>query len=262
MSAQPLAAAREAALAAARIIADRFGRLDDAQVQKKGENDFVTEVDKAAEAAIIETLHRHFPGHQVLAEEGGYYYPDDPYLWVIDPLDGTTNFIQNIPHFSISLALLEDKIPVFGLIYDPILKEMFSAQAGQGSFLNGQPIHVSRKPSLELTLGATGFPFRSHQVLSGYLQVLKTILDQAKDVRRCGSAALDLAYTACGRYDFFWEAFLQPWDFLAGGVIVEEAGGQTGNFSGQELAVRPDSVLAANPALFKDLLTIIQKNFV
>ena len=204
---------------------------------------------------------QEFPGHRLLAEESGYSAQASEFLWVIDPLDGTTNFIHGLPHFAVSLALLENGRVIFGLIYDPISHERFHAHLGRGAFLNERPIAVSRTAKLGAALGATGFPFKAPERLAAYAQAFKSLLASCKDMRRCGSAALDLAYTACGRYDFFWEAHLLPWDFMAGKLLVSEAGGLSGDFRGNELAVRTGSVLAANKMLYPDLLRLIGGNF-
>jgi myo-inositol-1(or 4)-monophosphatase len=258
---QLLKVALQAAHKAGDLIGRNFQNLQNADIQAKGENDFVTRIDKEAEAIIGNVIAGHFPGHQILAEEGGLSWQKSEYLWVIDPLDGTTNFIQGIPHFAISLALLRNGTVIFGLIYDPLSRECFHAYAGQGAFLNDARIVVSRTAKMSSALGSTGFPFKALQFLEQYSNVFKIMLSQCQDLRRCGSAALDLAYTACGRYDFFWEAHLLPWDFMAGKLIVEEAGGKTSNFLGRELLVQTSSVLAANQTLYPKILKIISSNF-
>ena len=245
---------REAARKAGEIIQANFRALAAEDIHGKGENDFVTRVDREAEAAIIGIITREFPHHRVLAEEGGYSTVSSDYLWVIDPLDGTTNFIHGIPHFAVSLALLKNDRVIFGLIYEPLSGELFHAGLGRGAFLNGRPIAVSGTSGLDSALGATGFPFKAPDRAAAYAAAFKSLLPKCKDMRRCGSAALDLAYTACGRYDFFWEAHLLPWDFMAGKLLISEAGGLSGDFAGNELAVRKGSVLAANNALYPLLL--------
>jgi myo-inositol-1(or 4)-monophosphatase len=251
----------EAVHAAGDRIRRDFQNLASADIQVKGKNDFVTRVDREAEALIIRVLLKEFPQHQILGEESGYSRRKNKYLWVIDPLDGTTNFIHGIPHFAVSLALLERKEVVFGLIHDPLSGDCFHAASGQGAFLNSQPIAVSRMACLDSALGATGFPFKAPEHLSAYSKAFKALLPKCKDMRRCGSAALDLAYVACGRYDFFWEAHLLPWDFLAGKLLIAEAGGFSSDFAGKELAVRKGTVLAANKILYPVLLKEIGKYF-
>lgn len=249
-----LRTAARAAKKAGELIRGSFQNLSSADVEKKGRNDFVTRVDREAEAAIAAIILKEFPGHRILAEESGDSAAASDFLWVIDPLDGTTNFIHGIPHFAVSLALLEKERLVFGLIYDPLSEERFHAGLGRGAFLNDQPIAVSRTRTIAAALGATGFPFKAPAQADAYAAAFKNLLSKCKDMRRCGSAALDLAYTACGRYDFFWEAHLLPWDFMAGRLLIAEAGGRSGDFSGEELAVRTGSVLAANNSLYPLLL--------
>jgi myo-inositol-1(or 4)-monophosphatase len=258
---QLLKIALQAVQEAGDLIKSNFQNLQASDIQSKGKNDFVTRVDREAEAVISRILLKEFPRHQILAEESGYSSRKNKYLWVIDPLDGTTNFIQGIPHFAISLALLANGKVILGLIYDPLSEERFHAIKGQGAFLNNRPMAVSRKKTLRSAFGATGFPFKAPQFLEAYTSTFRDLLSRCQDMRRCGSAALDLAYTACGRYDFFWEAHLLPWDFMAGKLIVEEAGGMASDFQGRELRVRTGSVLAANKALYQKILKIISSNF-
>ncbi len=251
----------QAAHAAGDVICCSFQKLAASDVQAKGKNDFVTRVDLKAEAVIKKVILEKFPRHRILAEETGYSAEAGEYLWVIDPLDGTTNFIHDIPHFAVSLALLKSNQVVFGLIYDPLSGDEFHAASGQGAFLNGQSITVSRTPELDSALGATGFPFKAPELVTPYSRTFKSLISRCEDMRRCGSAALDLAYTACGRYDFFWEAFLRPWDFMAGKLLIAEAGGLSSDFAGKELAVKTSSVLAANKSLYPQLLKIIGNYF-
>ncbi|MCX6557367.1 MAG: inositol monophosphatase family protein [Candidatus Aminicenantes bacterium] len=250
-----------AARKAGEVIGDNFQKLQHEDIRSKGKNDFVTRVDREAEAAIKEIILDEFPGHRILAEEGGLSAHKGEFLWVIDPLDGTTNFIQGIAHFSVSLALMKNSSVIFGLIYDPILLECFHAAAGQGAFMNDAPIMVSKIKLMSSAFGATGFPFKAPHLLTPYADVFKILMPQCQDLRRCGSAALDLAYVACGRYDFFWESHLLPWDFMAGKLIVEEAGGTTSDFSGKELPLQTSSVLAANRHLHPMLLDLIGPYF-
>ncbi len=258
---QLLKIALQAVQEAGDMIGSNFQNLQDSDIQAKGKNDFVTRVDQEAEIIIKRTILKEFPRHQVLGEESGYSKRKSKYLWVIDPLDGTTNFIQGIPHFAISMALMVNGKVVLGLIYNPLSEERFHAIEGQGAFLNNRRIAVNKKKTLRSAFGATGFPFKAPQFLEAYANTFRDLLSRCQDMRRCGSAALDLAYTACGRYDFFWEAHLLPWDFMAGMLIVEEAGGLVSDFSGSELAVRPSSVLAANGVLHLLLHDLIGKFF-
>jgi len=251
----------QAAGEAGEVICRNFHNIAGSDIQAKGKNDFVTRVDRESEAIIKNAIARNFPGHRILAEETGDSAQASEFLWVIDPLDGTTNFIQGIPHFAISMALLRDSKVMFGLIYDPLSKECFHAFSNQGAFLNNARITVSLTGKMSSTVGATGFPFKSPQFLEQYANVFKIMMAQCQDMRRCGSAALDLAYTACGRYDFFWESHLLPWDFMAGKLIVEEAGGKTSDFQARELEVKTSSVIAANKVLYPKILKIIGNLF-
>jgi len=258
---QLLKVALQAVQAAGDLIGHNFQNLQNSDIQSKGKNDFVTRVDREAEAIISGILLNEFPRHQILGEESGYSHRKSKYLWVIDPLDGTTNFIQGIPHFAISMALMANGKVILGLIYNPLSEERFHAIKGQGAFLNNRRIAVGRKKALRSAFGATGFPFKAPQFLEAYTNTFRSLLPRCQDLRRCGSAALDLAYTACGRYDFFWEAHLLPWDFMAGKLIVEEAGGRTSDFLGHELLVQTSSVLAANKTLYPKILKIINCHF-
>jgi myo-inositol-1(or 4)-monophosphatase len=256
-----LEVALQAAQKAGRLIRRNFQKIAASDIQVKGRNDFVTRVDREAEEVIKETILGEFPSHRILAEESGDTAVASDFLWVIDPLDGTTNFIRGIPCFAISLALLEKGRAIFALIYDPLGQDRFHADLGQGAFLNGRLITVGRTEKLASALGATGFPFKAPDQAAAYARTFKSLLSKCNDMRRCGSAALDLAYTACGRYDFFWEAHLMPWDFMAGKLLIAEAGGQSSDFAGNELAVRTGSVLAANPTLYPLLAREIGKFF-
>jgi myo-inositol-1(or 4)-monophosphatase len=258
---QLLKIALQAVQVAGDLISGNFQNLLDSDIQAKGKNDFVTLIDREAEVIISRILLKEFPQHQILGEESGYSRRKSKYLWVIDPLDGTTNFIQGIPHFAISMAFIANGKVIFGLIFNPLSKERFHAIKGQGAFLNNRRITVSRKKTLRSAFGATGFPFKAPQFLEAYTNTFRSLLPRCQDLRRCGSAALDLAYTACGRYDFFWEAHLLPWDFMAGKLIVAEAGGKTSDFQGRELPVQTSSVLAANKTLYPKILTIVRSNF-
>jgi myo-inositol-1(or 4)-monophosphatase len=251
----------QAAREAGDLICRNFQILPASDIQTKGKNDFVTRVDREAEAIIKSAIKQNFPDHRILAEESGYSAKASEYLWIIDPLDGTTNFIHGIPHFAVSLALQKNGKIIFALIYNPLSKDCFHASAGQGAFLNGKAIAVNKVAKLSSALGATGFPFKTPRFLGAYTETFRSLLSQCQDMRRCGSAALDLAYTACGRYDFFWEAHLLPWDFMAGKLLVAEAGGLSGDFAGRELTVQTSSVLAANPVLYAKILRVIGNFF-
>ena len=258
---QLLKIALQAVQEAGDFIGSNFQNLQDSDIKSKGKNDFVTRIDREAEALISGIILNEFPRHQILGEESGYSNRKGKYLWVIDPLDGTTNFIQGIPHFAISMALMVGGQVVLGLIYDPLSEERFHAIKGQGAFLNNRRIAVSGKKTLRSAFGATGFPFKAPQFLEAYVNTFHSLMPRCQDLRRCGSAALDLAYTACGRYDFFWEAHLLPWDFMAGKLIVAEAGGLTSDFIGKELTLHAGSVIAANRTIHPKIQRIISSHF-
>ncbi len=247
-------AAQEAAMLAGSRITSSFGKLTHSDITIKGVNDFVTTVDREAEWLIRKSIASRFPTHRIVAEEHPERPGDADFTWVIDPLDGTANFIHGLPWCAVSLALCDGEGPLFGLVLDPFRSELFHAHRGGGAFLDGGAIHVRTRRDLSGAFGATGFPFKAPSLHEAYSCVFSELLKRAEDMRRCGSAALDLVHTACGRYDFFWEASLHPWDFLAGELIVREAGGRATNFSGEKLALRPDSVLAAPPPLHGELL--------
>ncbi len=253
--------AAQAAEAGGLVIERAFERLDRVQVESKTTNDFVTEVDRAAEAAIIEVIQQYYRDkHHILSEEIGSVGPEGAdFQWIIDPLDGTTNFIHGFPQFAISIAVKIRGRLEHGLIYDPISREMFYASRGKGAFLNKTRIRVSDRPTFAGTLIGTGFPFKKDQMetVDSYLGMFKAIMTEAAGIRRPGSAALDLAYVACGRLDGFWEMNLKPWDIAAGIVIVREAGGLISDLKGGETYLESGNILTANPKLFKQMLKTI-----
>lgn len=220
--------------------------------------DLVTNVDKAADALITEALHTRLPDHQVLAEESALSGPDSPYRWYIDPLDGTTNFAHAFPHFAVSVGLTYESQPIVGVVYDPIRNELFCARRGRGASLNGSPIRVSSTPSLDRSLLLTGFPYDRRQRSHFYLSFYQAFMLRTQGIRRSGSAALDLCYTACGRADGFWEWRLYPWDSAAGALIVEEAGGRMSDFGGQTFELTGDQLLASNGKIHQALIEVLQ----
>lgn len=222
----------KAARAAGDIILRNIDRIDTLTISTKSRNDFVTEVDKRAEAEIINILRHAYPDHSFLGEESGSGPETSAYQWVIDPLDGTTNFLHGIPHYSVSIALRHDNHFEQAVIYDPFKNELFTASRGGGAQLNGHRIRVSSQRSLEGALLGTGIPFREDQDLELYLQTLSVLVPGTAGVRRAGSAALDLAYVAAGRFDGFWEFGVQKWDVAAGILLVQEAGGLVGDLYG------------------------------
>lgn len=247
----------KAARSAGDLIMRYWDRLDTVKPIEKQKNDFVTEVDQLAEEQIIQIIKKNYPQHSILAEESGSQ-GDSEYLWIIDPLDGTTNFIHGIPHFCVSIALQYRGKIEQGVIYDPIRQEIFSATRGSGAKMNQTRLRVSTQPAIHGALIGTGFPFRAGQSIEEYLSVLAEIMPVAAGLRRAGAAALDLAYVAAGRFDAFWEGGLSAWDIAAGALLVREAGGLVGDFSGSENFLANGQVVAGNPKIFKALLQNIQ----
>ncbi len=237
------------------LIRRYVGDVDKVRIQLKDANDFVSEVDKQAEREIIQALRRAYPDHSILGEESGKHGDESAeYQWVIDPLDGTTNFLYGLPHFAVSIGLKQRGRLFLGVIYDPLRDEMFAAVRGDGATLNNRKIRVSSRLSLDNALLATGVPFRTNQNLELYLETLRVLVPGTAGVRRFGSAALDLAWVACGRYDGFWELGLQEWDLAAGALIIQEAGGLVGDLQGGNEHLVHGNLLAANPKVFKEML--------
>ncbi|MEZ5462458.1 inositol monophosphatase family protein [Dokdonella sp.] len=222
-----------AARAAGQIILRYMNRLDSLAIVEKQRLDFASEVDRAAEAEIIRELKRAFPGHGILAEESGAQ-GKGKHVWVIDPLDGTHNYLRGFPHFCVSIAMLENGEPMHGVVYDPLRDELFTASRGDGAYLNDRRIRVSTRPDLEGALLVTGYPYRQREHLDAQIDMTRALLGQAEDIRRTGSAALDLAYVANGRVDGYFETGLQPWDMAAGCLLVREAGGRYSDFVGRD----------------------------
>lgn len=249
--------AENAARSAGQIILRAADRLDRVTVTEKSHNDFVTDIDQKAESEIISVIHKAYPNHRILSEESGSSGGENDVLWIIDPLDGTRNFIHGFPQFSVSIAVqVRDKIE-HGVIYDPIRDEMFIASRGRGAKLNNARIRVGTRNKLEKALVGTGFPFRFAELQETYLNLFTTIFPHTGDVRRAGSAALDLAYVAAGRLDAFWEMHLSLWDIAAGTLMIKEAGGLVSDFTGSEKYLESGDVVAGNPKLLKALLQLI-----
>lgn len=246
-----------AARAAGNIIIRYYGRTDELTINSKRHNDFVSEVDRNAEHEIIKIIKRAYPKHAFLAEEAGKLGENDEYEWIIDPLDGTTNFLHNFPQFCVSIALHKKGIPEIAVIYNPVSQELYTAVRGGGAFLNEKRIRVSNRRSMEGALLATGFPFGENHKIDLYLQTLKPFMQQAAGVRRTGSAALDLAYVACGRCDGFWEFGLHSWDMAAGALLVKEAGGFISDLNGNDHYLQTGNIICANPKLHAQMLEII-----
>jgi myo-inositol-1(or 4)-monophosphatase len=249
-----------AARAAGDAIMRHFDRLDAVRVESKQRNDFVSEVDREAEARIISVLQRSYPDHGILAEESGEHPGDGEHLWIIDPLDGTTNFLHGFPHFAVSIALQHKGRLQAGVIYDPVRQELFTATRGAGAELNNRRIRVTRRPGLDGALLGTGFPYRTDQPRELYMDVLETFMGATAGIRRPGSAALDLAYLAAGRIDGFWELGLSRWDIAAGALLVREAGGIVADLHGGGDYLETGNVLAANPKVFHEMNQIIGRH--
>jgi myo-inositol-1(or 4)-monophosphatase len=233
--------------------------LDRVESSEKQHNDFVTEVDKAAEAAIIETLLSAYPNHAVLAEESGATgNQSGEFVWIIDPLDGTTNFIHGFPQYCVSIALQQNGVTTQAVVFDPTRNELFAATKGAGAFLNDKRVRVAKRDKLADALIGTGFPFRSESDIDAYIPMFKAMSGKCQGLRRPGSAALDLAYVATGRLDGFFEKGLKPWDIAAGALIVTEAGGITGNFEGESDYLFKGDVISASPKIFAQMLNILK----
>jgi myo-inositol-1(or 4)-monophosphatase len=229
-------------------------------VDLKGHNDFVTEIDRRAEAAIIDVLLKAYPDHAILAEESNEQNTGKSHFqWVIDPLDGTTNFLRGIPQFAVSIALRYRGVLEQAVVYDPLRQEMFTASRGQGAFLNDRRLRVSQATALQGAMLGTGFPFRGEtEIIDVYLKIFKELFPITSGIRRPGSASLDLAYVAAGRYDGFWEFSLKPWDIAAGALLVQEAGGMVSDMQGNGDYLVSGHIVAAAPRLHKPLLQLVQ----
>ena len=252
------AVAAEAALRAGAIQKARYGQQ--IQIQQKGEIDLVTEVDRACEDAILEILRSRCPGHDIVTEETRLPRTGSRHVWYTDPLDGTTNYAHGYPFFCVSVGVALDDQVVAGAVYDPIKDELFTAERGGGARLNGRPLRVSTTTALLRSLLVTGFPYDLRDDLKEKLKLFNRFMGHARAIRRDGAAALDLCYLAAGRVDGFWEERLQPWDMMAGTLIVEEAGGKVTRFDGSPVGVRADEVLAANPALHEAMLNVLRED--
>jgi myo-inositol-1(or 4)-monophosphatase len=253
-----LTIAVKAARRAGSIINRASNDLDKLTVEQKAPNDYVSEVDHAAEAAIIEVLKTAYPQHSILAEESGESKTESDYLWIIDPLDGTTNFLHGFPQYCVSIALSVKGVVSQGVIYDPTRNELFTASKGGGAFLNDRRIRVSKRINLQDCLIGTGFPSREMQNFDRYLAMFKDLTPKCAGIRRPGAAALDLAYVACGRYDGFWEMGLSAWDMAAGALMIKEAGGLVTDFAGNDDYLNAGTIVASTPKAFPALLQIVQ----
>jgi myo-inositol-1(or 4)-monophosphatase len=250
----------KAADKAARGLKRDFGEVEQLQVSRKGPADFVSTADHKAEQVLREELGRARPNFGFIMEESGVIPGSDPqHRWIVDPLDGTTNFLHGLPHFAIAIALERDGEIVAGLVYDPIKDERFWAEKGGGAFLNDRRLRVSSRRNTEDALVATGMPYHGHGTPGEFINQLDAVMDSVAGIRRLGAAALDLAYVAAGRFDAFWEEHLSPWDIAAGMLLVREAGGYVSRTDGGEDVLGTGSVLAANDQLHQPMLRLLRK---
>jgi myo-inositol-1(or 4)-monophosphatase len=249
----------KAARKAGSIITRASSDLDRLTVRRKHQNDFVSEVDHAAEEAIIGVLREAYPSHGILAEESGAQNSDAEYVWVIDPLDGTTNFLHGFPQYCVSIGLLHKGVPNQAVVFDPNRSELFTASRGVGAYLNDRRIRVSKIDKVEDALMGTGFPFKEVGHLDDYLRMFKNVTLACSGIRRPGAAALDLAWVAAGRIDGFWEIGLSPWDIAAGALLVREAGGLIGDLEGEDEFLASGRVVASNGKIFGALLQLLKQ---
>ncbi len=239
------------------ILLDGYGNAH--HIQQKGVIDLVTEFDKRSEEVIISSIQEEFPDHAILAEESGHHHTISEYQWVIDPLDGTTNFAHGIPIFSVSIGLLKNNFPVLGVVYDPLRNEMFSAEVGQGATLNNHPIRISSRTDLGQAVISTGFPYDIRtNPQNNFAQFVQFQL-RTQAVRHLGSAALDCAWTAMGRLDGYWEFGIKPWDIVAGALIVREAGGRVTTTGGDENFLANETILVSNNLLHEHMLRVLNE---
>ena len=249
----------QAARHAGRIIVQFIDRLDTININEKKRNDFITQVDELSEQEIIRTLRKAYPDHSVLAEESGLQKKNEEYIWIIDPLDGTTNFIHGFPQFAVSIALKYRNKLEIAVVYDPLRQELFTAVRGSGAQLNSRKIRVSACQKIDAALVGTGFPFKEKEFFPIYLQTFKAIFPKTTGVRRAGCATLDLAYLASGRLDGFWEISLRPWDMAAGVLLITESGGFVTDFHGKNDYMENGTLVAGNLKVHKSLLDTISK---
>ncbi len=249
----------KAARKAGSIITRSSFDLDSLTVRRKRQNDFVSEVDHAAEEAVIGVLREAYPSHGIIAEESGASDAKADYVWVIDPLDGTTNFLHGFPQYCVSIGLLHKGVPSQAVVFDPNRNELFTASKGVGAYLNDRRMRVSKTDKLEDSLVSTGFPFREIGDLDDYLRMLKNMTLNTSGIRRPGAAALDLAWVAAGRADGFWEMGLSPWDMAAGALLVREAGGLVGDFDGEDRFLASGRIVASNAKIFSAMLQVLKQ---
>ncbi len=254
-----LTIAIEAAKEAGKFLSHSLGKIKSIERKEGQERNLVTNVDKQAEKMIVQKIHRHFPAHNILAEEGTKGNEQSEYCWIIDPLDGTTNFTHGLPIFCVSIGLQKNGETICGVVYDPNRDELFSAEKNAGAFQNGKKISVSSTDTLIRSLLVTGFPYNITENPDNCIEHFVNFLMQGQAVRRLGSAALDLCYVANGRFDGFWEVFLNPWDMAAGALLVEEAGGTVTHFNGAQHSIFGKNILASNGKVHQQMMSVLKK---
>jgi len=251
-----LTTAVKAARRAGQVISRASLDISQLKVSTKQQSDYVTEVDKLAESAIIEMLHETYPGHAILAEESGSSGQSE-FLWIIDPLDGTTNFIHGLPQYAVSIALAHKGVLTHAVVYDTNRNELFTASKGSGAYLNDKRLRVSKRSKLDEALIGTGFPYRSFDHIDAYLAIFRELTQKTAGLRRPGAATLDLAWVAAGRLDGFWEFGLSPWDMAAGALLISEAGGLVGDLTGEPNYMASGNIVGGNPKVFSQLLQLM-----
>jgi myo-inositol-1(or 4)-monophosphatase len=247
----------KAARRAGGIISRASQNLDVLTIKHKSLNDLVSEVDRASEEAIIDVIKSAYPEHAILAEESGAS-GDSEYVWIIDPLDGTTNFLHGFPQYCVSIGLLHKGMPTQGVIFDPTRNDLYTASRGRGAYLNDKRLRVSRRDKLIDGLIGTGFPFRMFEYLDAYNAMLRDMMTKCAGVRRPGAAALDLAAVAAGHFDGFWEIGLSPWDMAAGVLMITESGGLVGDFEGNDKFMERGQIVAGSPKIFSQILHVLR----
>ncbi len=252
--------ATKAAYLAANAIQQGSRNLSNLVIAQKGENDYVTELDKKSEQIIIDTIKKAFPSHNIFSEESGHEDNNSEFTWIIDPIDGTTNFMHGHPQYSISIGIKYQNQVKYGIVFDPNRNDLYKAELGKGAYLNDKRIRVSKVGQIKEALIATGFPTYDMSIIDKYLIIFKEMLINSAGHRRCGSAALDLAFVAAGCLDGFWEFNLKPWDFAAGFLLVKEAGGLVTDFQNKQDFWVNGNILAGTPKILPQMLKIIQKH--
>jgi len=253
--------AKLAAFEAGKILQQYFRKISLADIREKEKNDYLTFVDEQAEKKIIDTIQKQFPDHSILAEESGKQNKDSDYCWIIDPLDGTKNFINGIPVFAVSIALQIKNEIIVSIVLDVMQDDLYFAEKNKGAFLNESVIKVSDEATIEKSLLATGFPFKNKSILTPYMNCFKDIFYHCSGVRRMGAAAIDLAYVASGHFEAFWEVGLNPWDMAGGELLITEAGGKVTDFWNESNHLENSFILASNNKIHDFLLITISKHF-